>query len=203
MCQRVVAEVVAERPLGQLPRRIDGAGEAEVRIGRDFAFGAGREGNLTKLQAAGAMYGFAVQGVDEVKIRGIRVSSSLVRNAIQKGTMRTVAAALARTYFIDGRVATGRRLGPTHPGAVLREDVLPDLRMSVTAFAEKLGVSRQMVHGILAERHSVSPEMAARLGKLLGNGAGVWLRMQQAHDLWQVEHEKAKELARIPTLTAA
>ena len=86
---------------------------------------------------------------------------------------------------------------------VLREDVLPDLRMSVTAFAEKLGVSRQMVHGILAERHSVSPEMAARLGKLLGNGAGVWLRMQQAHDLWQVEHEKAKELARIPTLTAA
>jgi riboflavin kinase / FMN adenylyltransferase len=52
-----------------------------------------------------------VQGVDEVKIRGIRVSSSLVRNAIQKGTMRTVAAALARTYFIDGRVATGRRLG--------------------------------------------------------------------------------------------
>src|SRR4051794_32817167 len=84
---------------------------SDVRIGRDFCFGAGREGNLAKLEAAGKQYGFAVQGVDEVKIRGIRVSSSLVRNAIRKGTMRTVATALARTYFIDGRVATGRRLG--------------------------------------------------------------------------------------------
>src|SRR5260370_14169442 len=82
----------------------------DVRIGRDFCFGAGREGNLEKLKAAGKRYGFAVQGVDEVKIRGIRVSSSLVRDAVKKGTMRTVAMALARTYFIDGRVATCRRL---------------------------------------------------------------------------------------------
>lgn len=84
---------------------------AEVRIGRDFCFGAGREGNLDRLQAAGARYGFAVEGVGDVRIRGIRVSSSLVRDAILKGAMQTVALALGRTYFIDGRVATGRRLG--------------------------------------------------------------------------------------------
>ena len=83
----------------------------EVRIGRDFCFGAGREGNLVKLQAAGARHGFAVEGVGEVRIRGIRVSSSLVRDAIGKGAMRTVELALGRTYFIEGRVATGRRLG--------------------------------------------------------------------------------------------
>ncbi|HEY3053670.1 MAG TPA: bifunctional riboflavin kinase/FAD synthetase [Thermoanaerobaculia bacterium] len=83
----------------------------EVRIGRDFCFGAGREGNLAKLQAAGERYGFAVEGVSEVRIRGIRVSSSLVRDAIIKGAMQVVALALGRTYFIDGRVATGRRLG--------------------------------------------------------------------------------------------
>jgi riboflavin kinase/FMN adenylyltransferase len=83
----------------------------EVRIGRDFCFGAGREGNLQKLTAAGAQHGFAVQGVDEVRVRGVRVSSSLVRDAIGKGAMRTAALALGRTYFIDGRVATGRRLG--------------------------------------------------------------------------------------------
>ncbi|HEY8134361.1 MAG TPA: bifunctional riboflavin kinase/FAD synthetase [Thermoanaerobaculia bacterium] len=83
----------------------------EVLIGRDFCFGAGREGNLAKLEAAGARLGFAVQGVDEVRIRGIRVSSSIVRDAINKGAMRTVALALGRTYFIDGRVVTGRRLG--------------------------------------------------------------------------------------------
>jgi riboflavin kinase/FMN adenylyltransferase len=83
----------------------------EVRIGRDFCFGAGREGNLAKLQAAGARHGFAVHGIEEVRIRGIRVSSSIVRDAINKGTMRAVALALGRTYFIDGRVVTGRRLG--------------------------------------------------------------------------------------------
>ena len=83
----------------------------EVQIGRDFCFGAGREGNLARLQAAGARFGFAVAGVEEVRIRGMRVSSSLVRDAITKGCMRSVKAALGRTYFIDGRVATGRRLG--------------------------------------------------------------------------------------------
>jgi riboflavin kinase/FMN adenylyltransferase len=84
---------------------------AEVRIGRDFCFGAGREGNLAMLEAAGARAGFGVMGIDDVRIRGIRVSSSLVRNLIVKGAMRTVALALGRTYFLDGRVATGRRLG--------------------------------------------------------------------------------------------
>jgi riboflavin kinase / FMN adenylyltransferase len=83
----------------------------EVRIGRDFCFGAGREGNLARLTAAGERRGFAVHGIDDVKLRGIRVSSSLVREAIAKGAIRTVNLALGRIYSIDGRVATGRRLG--------------------------------------------------------------------------------------------
>ncbi|MFP5245196.1 MAG: bifunctional riboflavin kinase/FAD synthetase [Thermoanaerobaculia bacterium] len=84
---------------------------AEVRIGRDFCFGAGREGNLEKLVATGKQFGFSVLGVGDVKIRGIRVSSSIVRDAIAKGALHIVTAALGRTYFIDGRVETGRRLG--------------------------------------------------------------------------------------------
>jgi riboflavin kinase/FMN adenylyltransferase len=83
----------------------------EVRIGSDFCFGAGRTGNLEKLTTAGQRYGFDVHGVAEVRVHGIRVSSSIVRDAIMKGAMRTVALALGRTYFIEGRVATGRRLG--------------------------------------------------------------------------------------------
>ena len=83
----------------------------EVRIGRDFCFGAGREGNLELLTAAGKRHGFEVMGVDDIKIRGIRVSSSIVRDAIAKGALHIVSEALGRTYFIDGRVATGRRLG--------------------------------------------------------------------------------------------
>jgi riboflavin kinase/FMN adenylyltransferase len=86
-------------------------GVREVRIGRDFCFGAGREGNLAKLQIKGEQHGFAVEGVEEVRIHGMRVSSSLVRNGIPKGAMRATTVALGRTYFVDGRVATGRKLG--------------------------------------------------------------------------------------------
>jgi addiction module HigA family antidote len=73
----------------------------------------------------------------------------------------------------------------------------------VKAAAEKLGVSRQTLHAILAERSAVTPEMAVRLGKLCGDGPGVWLRMQMAHDLWQAERELAEAVKNIPTLHAA
>ena len=76
---------------------------------------------------------------------------------------------------------------PTHPGAVLREDVLPELQMTQAAFAERLGVSRLTVSEILHEKRSVSADMAMRIGTLLGNGPGLWLRMQQAVDIWELE----------------
>ncbi len=92
---------------------------------------------------------------------------------------------------------------PSHPGEMLREDVFPALRLTVTAAAEKLGVSRQMLHSILAERSAVTPEMAVRLGKLCGDGADIWLRMQMAHDLWQAKRDLAETVKQIPTLHAA
>jgi len=77
---------------------------------------------------------------------------------------------------------------PTHPGAILREDVLPSLAgHSVTSFARALGISRQTLHAVLAERSGVSAEMALRLGTLLGNGAQIWLDMQSSYDLWQAQ----------------
>ncbi len=92
---------------------------------------------------------------------------------------------------------------PTHPGELLREEVLPALGLTVKAAAAALGVSRQTLHAILSEKASVTPEMAARIGKLCGNGPGLWLRMQQSRDLWRVERELAAELEKIPTLHAA
>lgn len=83
----------------------------DVIIGRDFCFGAGREGNLDRLQELGRRHGFTAEGIGEVQIRGMRVSSSLVRDSVLKGAMHLARAALDRTYFVDGRVATGRRLG--------------------------------------------------------------------------------------------
>jgi antitoxin HigA-1 len=92
---------------------------------------------------------------------------------------------------------------PTHPGAILREDVLPALKLSVVGAAAKLGVSRQMLHRVLAERAAMTPEMAVRVGKLCGNGPQFWLAMQQEHDLWQAERDLADQVARIPTMRAA
>ena len=89
---------------------------------------------------------------------------------------------------------------PTHPGTILREDVLPELNMSVIAFSRSLGVSRQTLHAVLAERSGISPEMALRLGVLLGNGAQLWLDMQTRYDLWQAEaklHDVLLQMQRI------
>lgn len=86
---------------------------------------------------------------------------------------------------------------PIHPGEIMREDVLPELGLSVSEAARRLGVSRQQLHRVLACTHPITTEMALRIGKLAGNGPGLWLRMQQAYDLWHVEQRLKDELARI------
>jgi addiction module HigA family antidote len=96
------------------------------------------------------------------------------------------------------KVIEGLTRRPTHPGAILREDVLPALGLSVSESARQLGVTRQTLHRIMAEKASITPEMAARLGRFCGNGAALWLRMQQAYDLWRAERELGTELNRIP-----
>ena len=92
---------------------------------------------------------------------------------------------------------------PTHPGEILREDVFPAMRLSVTQAARDLRVSRQYLHRILRGEAGITPDMAVKLGKLAGNGPGLWLRMQQIHDLWHAERRLANELRQIPTRPAA
>lgn len=78
---------------------------------------------------------------------------------------------------------------PTHPGAVLREDVLPALGMTQAEFARRLGVSRLTVSELLHEKRACSPEMAARLAKLLRTTPESWLAMQAAVDLWEIRQD--------------
>jgi len=86
---------------------------------------------------------------------------------------------------------------PVHPGEVLREDVLPALRLSVSEAARRLGVSRQQLHRILACTHPITADMALRIGKFAGNGPELWLRMQQAYDLWHLKRRMEGELSKI------
>ena len=94
----------------------------------------------------------------------------------------------------------GRR--PTHPGAVLRLDVLPGLDMTQGKLSELLSVSRLTVSQLLHEHRALSPDMAMRLEKLLGTSAESWLRMQEAVDLWEARQQPAR-FATIKRLAAS
>lgn len=90
---------------------------------------------------------------------------------------------------------------PTHPGELLRDDILPAIKMGKSALARALGISRQHLYDILKERKPVSPEIAARLGKAFGDGAGIWLRMQAAYDAWHAE--RSVDVSKVPSIKAA
>jgi len=104
--------------------------------------------------------------------------------------------------MVEYKVTSRPEREPTHPGEILREDVIPALGITVSEFAGRLGVARQTLHRILACKRGITPEMALRIGRLTGNGPGLWLRMQQNYDIWQIEQAKADELAHIRPLAA-
>ena len=94
---------------------------------------------------------------------------------------------------------------PSHPGLILRDDVLPELQLSVTDAAEQLGVSRVTLSRVINGRSAITAEMALRVGKWVGNGPEIWLRMQGQYDLWLARKKgdvKVKKAKR-PPVTAA
>jgi addiction module HigA family antidote len=89
------------------------------------------------------------------------------------------------------------RRQPAHPGALLREIILPAIGKPKAEIARALGVSRETLYKVLGERQSITPDLAARLGKLCGNGPALWLRMQAAYDAWLAA---SVDVSGIPTL---
>lgn len=94
-------------------------------------------------------------------------------------------------------------LAPTHPGEMLREDILPALNKPKAEIARLLEVSRQTLYDILAEKQDVTPSMALRLGKLTGTSPEMWVNLQRNYDLRVQAQKDAEVIARIPTLEAA
>jgi addiction module HigA family antidote len=81
-------------------------------------------------------------------------------------------------------------LPPIHPGEILKEDVLPSVGLSVTAVAKALGVSRQMLHDILAARKPLSAVMCLKVSRLFGSTPELWMRLQATYDLKKAEQNK-------------
>jgi antitoxin HigA-1 len=96
-----------------------------------------------------------------------------------------------------------RKRRPTHPGEILREDVIPALNITQGEFARNLGVSRRTVNEILQEKRPVTVDTAHRLARALGTSPDVWLGLQQDVDLWDTLQAKGSEYERIRPLRAA
>jgi riboflavin kinase/FMN adenylyltransferase len=90
---------------------IEGLGASEIVIGHDFRYGAGREGTLDTLSAAGRASGFGVTVVDAVYCDGRRISSTRIRQALAQGELRAARQMLGRDYSMSGRVVHGLGFG--------------------------------------------------------------------------------------------
>jgi antitoxin HigA-1 len=106
---------------------------------------------------------------------------------------------------ISDRVMKRNGLPLIHPGEIMREDILPSVGLSITAAAKALGVSRQMLHDILAGRRPLSAVMCLKVARLFGGSPEVWMRLQAAYDLKKsAQNKKVMErVARIVPLNRA
>src|SRR5258708_4624636 len=93
-------------------------------------------------------------------------------------------------------------LPPVHPGEIIREDVLPEAGLSVTATAKALGVSRQAVHRILAGKKPLSAAMCLRIARLFGSTPEFWMRLQADYDLKIAARDK-KLMQRVARIVPA
>jgi addiction module HigA family antidote len=107
---------------------------------------------------------------------------------------------MTRQYPVNRDKADARK--PIHPGVIFAEDMMPELRRhrTIGEIATLLGISRQTLHRVMAGEMAISPDMAARLGKLCGNGPGIWIRLQGRYETWEATRRLRKELKKIPTL---
>ncbi len=107
---------------------------------------------------------------------------------------------MAAEVFVDRKKITRP---PTHPGVLFERDSFPELRRphrTIGEIATLLGVSRQTLHRVMTDETPITPDMAARLGKLCGNGADLWLTLQARYHAWEATQRQASQLKGIPTL---
>lgn len=92
---------------------------------------------------------------------------------------------------------------PPHPGEVLRDGVFADTGISVTDFADRLGVTRVALSRVLNGKAAISAGMAVRLAAALGGSATAWMHLQANYDVWQAQRALKREIARIERLEFA
>lgn len=103
---------------------------------------------------------------------------------------KRISAIIARKRQVTSFAAKRHQLRcPTHPGELLRQDILPAIGKSKTEIADLIGISRRHLSQILKEERAVSAAVAVRFGKMFGNEPLMWMRMQAAYDVWHAARE--------------
>jgi len=92
---------------------------------------------------------------------------------------------------------------PTHPGELIREDLLPETGISQTDLARLMGVSRRTISEVIHEGRRLTPDIAFRLAKVFNSTPEMWLNMQQAVDLWEANKNHGREYNKIRPLQEA
>jgi len=92
---------------------------------------------------------------------------------------------------------------PTHPGELIREDLLPETGISQSELARLMGVSRRTISEVIHERRRLTPDIAFRLAKVFNSTPEMWLNMQQAVDLWEANKNHGREYDKIYPLQEA
>jgi addiction module HigA family antidote len=141
--------------------------------------------------------------LDDNVVKAFEVESARTGRGYQTLINRALArhtgiAEMPRTTTDEIVARRNPKRCPTHPGALLREDILPALEVPKKAIGDALGISRQHLYDILSERKPVSAEVAVRLGAAFGNGPELWLRMQAAYDTWHASRKV--DIRKVPRL---
>ena len=90
---------------------------------------------------------------------------------------------------------------PSHPGALLRNIILPETELTISALAQHCGVSRNTLSKIVNERTDITEDMAMRLSRALGSSPQFWLNMQAKHNLWKLSQDKKTVYKKITRVT--
>lgn len=124
------------------------------------------------------------------------------KDALHKG-LNSLSGRAKLVRIGDSSLMSNKKRRPTHPGEVLREDILPAARLTQTELAKRLKVSRRTVNEICQERRSVSADMANRLARIFNTTPEVWMNMQSAVDIWDALEANRAEYQGIKPLRLA
>jgi riboflavin kinase/FMN adenylyltransferase len=184
---------------------------AAVYVGENFRFGRGRAGDVALLVRSGLAHGLAVVSVARLRHNGRPISSTRIRELFAKGKIAEASRLLGYTYYSDGVIVAGRRIGHTLGFPTLNLPWTPEARPAYGVYAVRLregagrwrrGVANYGVRPTVVHGSAVAPLLETHLlgtKKAPGPGARVrveWLEFLRAERKFPSLVALRKQIAR-------